>query len=86
MTVSLPKYQYQNISVSDWLQSLGGFFITFFLYLETTEEQLTNVLKTTAWQSFEGYGNDIRQGWMHNSSYHTFFHLITVVHVNPVHP
>lgn len=53
MTVSTPKYQYQNISVSDWLQSLGGvFFITFFSYLETTEEQLANVLKTTAWQMF----------------------------------
>ena len=48
MTVSLPKYQYQNISVSDWLQSLGGvFLITFFSYLETTEEQLVNVLKAT---------------------------------------
>ena len=47
MTVSTPKYQYQNISVSDWLQSLGCFFITFFSYLETTEEQLVNVLKVT---------------------------------------
>lgn len=52
MTVSTPKYQYQNISVSDWLQSLGCFFITFFSYLETTEEQLANILKTTAWQMF----------------------------------
>ena len=80
MTVSLPKYQYQNISVSDWLQSRGGgFFITFFSYLETTEEQLVNVLKATKAIS-------AMQGWMHNSSYHTFFHLITVVHVNPFHP